>query len=525
MSIAWLGCVVLALAGDENLLKNGDFEAGGKSDVALWVNIQPPGENAHFEHLEEGAHGGKRCAALSTTKGAGYSSFTQEILSPPKDATLVRLAGWIKAAELAEGGAGSLFLLIYDPDDDSKSAMHPSKSVTQIGEWTRVEVVAPVPEHEAKWLVRCGVSGVGKVLFDDVVLTASKGKRDQIALGQLAVHRGDYFIDARNATKSAWLRCSVPFPLGAQTPLALRVTSTPPNAVARLAFVAERENRPLEITLAPLDSATRVALTVETLVWLGEREPSDGVGIELAKKGKLPKEVALYLDDAPGVDVRDDAIVAGARQLARDDLAALMRDATKFLDERLEYAGGGPQGASECLKAKKAVCTGFANVATALLIAADVPTRTLACTLTSARSQEHYIVESWTPKLGWARMESTMAKFPWKESANLVVRVVHPDAQRSPADVPLYVEHSDIVEGGFDMGDDGCWQGGEQLGSHVLDAAEARTLESASRKAFEALVKQPSEGNRVRFAPASATSKQSSAIGALLDEVGRWLAR
>ncbi len=491
--------------GGDNILRNGDFEAGGRDTPAIWMRVQPPAEEARFEHPEEGAHGGKSCGLLTTTKGAGYSSFTQRIDAPPRKATVLRLAGWIRADELAEGAAASLLVAFDAPDNPAAGGVHETPRVTETGDWTFVETEIAVPEGARSWLVRCGLRGVGRVAFDDVEVTWSKEK--SLVETKLAIHHGTFRVEAKSKSKKPWMRFSIPFPFEGQTPLAIRVTSDPPGKVAALAVAEDKENRPLEVRFVALERGEKVRLRAETLVMVRDRPLADGSEVDLAKKSKVPKNVRQHLKPAPGVDVKDETVAGAAKELDRSDLKSLTDDVNEFLAEKLTYDGGEDQGAEKCLELGKAVCTGYANVAASLLIAADVPTRILACTQLSGRLQEHYIVEVWTPELGWSRLESTMARFPWADSNNLIVRVVYPDSSRSRINVPLYSETGGGVTGGFDMGDDTCWQGADMVGSFLVGEKELAAIETAARGAFESLLKKPGEGAQVRLTPEKPPSK------------------
>src|SRR5262245_18687218 len=173
----------------------------------------------------------------------------------------------------------------------------------------------------------------------------------------------------------------------------------------------------------------------------------------------MPAEVRAYLRPAPGIEVNAPPVREAALGLSRADAKSLLGGVVEVLKTRLRYEGGGNQGARHCLQTGQAVCTGYANVCAAVLVAAQVPARILACLQTGGRLQEHYIVEAWASGPGWVRLESTMAAFPWEDSKNLVLRVIDPQAVRTPLNVPLYFELQGAAGGGFD-GDpqDGCWQ-------------------------------------------------------------------
>jgi len=499
MLVALVACAAPAMAGDA-LLRNGDFEKGGKGGFPGWEPVSPQApKRAAFTKGAE-PHGGQGCATIEAFSGEGMSSLSQTIESPPDGATVVRVTAQVRAD--APSTFACLNLYFFDPGDPQGGQRLESARITTPGAWRPVEIEAAVPPGTKKWMVRCALYGAGRASFDDVALEWSKEKLDGVDV-TLAVAHGQYFVVPAGKGPEPWVQLSIPFPFEGQTPLGVRVESEPPDAILRLEVRKERENRPLRVVLKPTGSKERIRLRVHTVTLLRDRPLADGAGVALTVAAQLPKEAKDQLQAAPGVDAKAKEIVEAARPFRRTDLQALMTDLAKLLKDKVEYGAGAPgQGAKECLAAGKAVCTGYANLAASLCIAAGVPARILACTQTEGKLQEHYIIEAWTKKLGWSRMESTMAAFPWADSKNLILRVVYPDSHRSPADVPLYVETGNAADGGFDGGPgDGCWQSADTLGRAVLDRGEVEKLEAAARKAFEALAAKPAAGSRARLAP------------------------
>lgn len=492
--------VTRAAAAGENLLHNGDFEAGEGGKFTGWNVDWPPFYNKkppRFEGGEGKPHGGKSAGSIRAEGTGGYSSFVQVIHDPPRDAASVLVEGWIQAED---GVSASLIFIFFNPQDSQCEI--PIQAVLPPGSkgWTRVEVEAPIPPCATKWMLRCGVTGAGFAQFDDVSIVPSKEKLEG---GQsvLAVARAKYFVVPSAADQESSISISIPFPIGGQTPLAIKVDSDPPGAVARLEVEKDRENRPLRVVLKPQGKKARIKLSAETITLLRDR-PLPAGDAPLATREKIPAEFRTHLRSAPGVEAEDPQVAKIAAGLPREDLQSLAKGLTEFLKGNLKYEGGGNQSARHSIKSRAAVCTGYANVAAALLIARGVPARILACVMPEGKLQEHYIVEAWVPGPGWARLESTMAMFPWPDSRNLILRIVYSDAPRSPASVPLYFKLKGAAQGGFD-GDpvDGCWQSGETLGRFFISEKDAQAIENPARRAFEAQVRKPAPGSVIRFAP------------------------
>lgn len=498
----------------QNLLDNGGFEKGGASPVVGWSQVYPPGIQkpaptfARVE-MKSGALGAKEGEAfgrIQTQKAGGFSSFTQRG-SIKSGQNLLNLSAWVRVDEIESRSAVYLIVLFID-GDGKQIGMEQSRRLTEKGEWQFLEKELVVPEGCEEWMMRCGIQGKASACFDDVQLIPAKLKGDVVPV-QLAVHHGDYVIRTAGSKKGAWVSMSIPFPFAKQMPLAIRVTSDPPQMVKELKVLEDRENRPLRVVMKKMDAGTEVKLRVETLTMVADRPTSEGNEIELANPKKLPKDVKQHLKAAPGVDIKDKNIRAAAAGFSRDDFASMMKDVQEYLRENLKYKAGNSQGAVECLERGEAVCTGFANVAASVLIAADVPTRILACTQLTGRLQEHYVVEAWTPDLGWSRMESTGAIFPWRDSNNLIVRVVYPDAWRNQGDVPIYIDVSSGASGGLSMDpSDGCWQGADQLASAIIPLSGFESITKAADKAFRALTKKAANGAVVRFVPEASAAKK-----------------
>lgn len=168
----------------------------------------------------------------------------------------------------------------------------------------------------------------------------------------------------------------------------------------------------------------------------------------------------------------------------------------------------------------KAVCTGHANLGTALFLARGIPARVLACLPAQAKLQEHYISEIWTPQTEWLRVEATSHQFPLKDSEHLILRVVYPDSYRSSGNVPLYVKATEGMKANFALDSERCWQSAETIRSDYLDAKAAEMLETSARNAFVTLEKQGSEKGALRLLPAAEKlSAVKSAAAGLFQEI------
>lgn len=525
----WLGllCVASPAFAGENELKNNGFESGGKGPPNHWLSIWPStlgGPKPRFERVEGGGKSGEAYGLIETAAARGYSSFTQEVRAPKK-ATVAALSGWVQVQESEDGAKASLLLLFLDSKGKSLG-LHRTRPLSDVGEWTKLELEVPVPDGCKRWMVRAGVSGVARVAFDEIELVGSS-ERGELLSTTLAVHHGTYVIRTAAKSKQPWVALSIPFPFELQRPLAIRVTSEPSGQIAELDVYEDGENRPLRVRLKEQKRGAEVKLRIETLTWLADRPLSDGVGVELPKLKRLPKPVRQHMDPAPGLDIDSESVKDQAARFSKDDLSVLMREFSAYIRSRITYKVGSPtQGAEDCLASGKAVCTGFANSAASLLIASGVPTRILACVGLSGRLQEHYLVELWTKALGWSRYESTLSLFPYADSKNMILRIVYSDAPRNSIAAPIFVGTGGGATGGLWLDpEDGCWQGGDLYASPLMSRSDFDALQKSARESFEGLLRKPVKGGVARFTPEGRVLKKlklGKRGGSLVERVDEW---
>jgi transglutaminase-like putative cysteine protease len=325
---------------------------------------------------------------------------------------------------------------------------------------------------------------------------------DRPVAARLVEGHGKFVVHAKEAAAEPSVLVSVPIPYRGQTPLSYDVASEPAGRVRALSIESDGENRFLRIRLAAAKAGDEVFLDVRTLALLRQTEPPDGKGARLAKPEEMPAAMREHLRTASGLDADAPAIAEIAATLPRGDLKELVDGVIAFTKARLGAAdGAGPQSSLEVLERGGAVCTGFANISAALLIASGVPARILPTVLVGMDQQEHYIVEAWTPSTGWVKLESTLKIFPLDDLQHLVLRFVDADTPRSGVSVPLHRPVGSGVEADFDMRVKHCWQGAKILASWSIPLDELQAIEAPTRKAFEGLRAKPETGSRAILTP------------------------
>jgi transglutaminase-like putative cysteine protease len=317
---------------------------------------------------------------------------------------------------------------------------------------------------------------------------------------QLVVAHGLYQVTTDVSVPESWVQFSIPVPYRGQTPVAEVVTSDPPDKIKALTIVGEGSNRLLRVYLQPLVAGQPVLVRANTFVLVRREKALTGEATALPSGNDVPADVRKHLEPAAGVDASDDRIEKIAKGFARRDLKSLVDELFEFMTRNVK-AGDGPQGAADVLVRGSATSAGNANLAAALLIAAKVPARILPCIVIGVSQEEYYIVEAWTPKLGWSKLEPTTKTFPLDDSKELILRFVDPTTPRSAGSLPLYKPIAAGVKVDFGaVPPSHDWQSAEVIENQQVPEGELDAIEVAARKAFEALVK-PVTGARFLLVP------------------------
>ncbi|MGO8839212.1 MAG: transglutaminase-like domain-containing protein [Limisphaerales bacterium] len=359
-----------------------------------------------------------------------------------------------------------------------------------------------------------------------------KLERDRWTMTLLRAH-GDYLLVTGSA-KDPWIEFSLPFPFEGQTPLQVSLTTDPPGRVERTEIISDEENRFVRIHLQPdtkgaTESSkqrpggeadrkgTPISIRMEALVVVRDRPLCPLDQTPVPRRAELPPEVAQYFASTPGVDPAYSGIVAVAKSLPTTSMGGVIVGVNGWLLQNIRNEPGGDQGAVACFEAKKAVCTGYANLAASLFQAAGVPCRVLGC-LNGKRVQEHFIVEVWAPGMGWWRVDPP--GFPVPDSRELILHVAYPTFPRNEIQMAYHLRGAQGCLANFKKGADTAWQGMDILGVYGLAAEEADALEAGARNAFAGWEKTPAKTATLRLAPPRASfPKPSPSLATLLGQL------
>jgi hypothetical protein len=335
---------------------------------------------------------------------------------------------------------------------------------------------------------------------------------------QIVVAHGLYLAEAQAATQDAWMQFTNPIAYRGQVPGAIVVTSEPPDKVQRIALANEGGDRLLRVYFRPLAPGETVLVRSNTFVFLHRDKQPTGEGVALPSGTDVPADVKKYLEPSPGVDAADARIQKIAKAIPRRDLKGFADDMIDYLSKSVKE-GTGPQGALDVIERGSASSAGNANLAAALFIAAKIPTRLLACSTIEALHTERYIVEAWTQKLGWSKLEPTLHTFPLDDSLHVILRVVEPSAKRTNG-VPLLqpVGHGVSCELGIVAPATG-WLSAERIETQQEPEEELEAIETAARKAWDAMVDKPLNASRVVLVPSAKAPAAVKARGKKLLEL------
>ncbi len=469
-------------------LRNGGFErvVEGSDRPLDWQGVFPRNvpQRPSFSADSRVKRTGRRSGRIHCPVKWGYVSYTQAIPVPAGAKTAV-IRGAVRT-DLSEGSA-SLLMLVVDAGG-RELAITPLRGGGLGGrsDWTARAVHLALPGGSARLIVRAGVHGKGTAWFDDVELSF----HDKLVppAETLVVHveaRGAYRAQAPAGADDPGAALSIPWAFEGQVPVAYGVSSQPPGGIRQWRVRRDGDNAFLELRLKPMKPGESLKLRWRARLLLRQRPEAFGLAARpIALHQQAPAAVKEFLLPAAGVQTGSEEVKAAAAAVKPqppEDFRAVMAALSGMLGERLKFAGGGNQGAAEVLRSGKAVCTGMANTACAVLRARGVPTRILACVLTGSTAQEHYITESHVPGHGWLRYESTERVFPVPDTAHVILRVVRPGHPRSPLNVPLYWTGSGGLAVNADMafGRGDCWHASKVLGEAA--AAPARVEEAFGR--------------------------------------------
>ncbi|MHA1223072.1 MAG: transglutaminase domain-containing protein [Candidatus Heimdallarchaeaceae archaeon] len=150
--------------------------------------------------------------------------------------------------------------------------------------------------------------------------------------------------------------------------------------------------------------------------------------LETTNTKVLPNEVRTWLKTSEFIQVDHPEIITKAKEIVGNEtnVTNITRLISDFVGKKILYLRGGPQDALSTLQRESGVCTGKANLATALFRAIGIPARVVMTAPTP-----HFLIEIYLHTYGWIRLEATSGEFPWEFHRNIISYCVYPEDETS----------------------------------------------------------------------------------------------
>ena len=161
--------------------------------------------------------------------------------------------------------------------------------------------------------------------------------------------------------------------------------------------------------------------------------------VKIPKEYELPEETKIWLEPANPIQSDNIKIKIVARLLRgfSFNLIKLARRTSFFTGKLLNGEYSGLQDALSTLERRGGVCTGRANLGTALFRANSIPSRVITVMPTWSKDMlfdMHYISEYYCPGYGWVFAETSLGKTPYEPKNQIVMRVSYPEDDNKAGD-------------------------------------------------------------------------------------------
>lgn len=149
---------------------------------------------------------------------------------------------------------------------------------------------------------------------------------------------------------------------------------------------------------------------------------------------QLPEETKKWLEPTNAIQSNRLRIKLRAffLQGLSNNLLKIARQISNFTHEKIDYSGGGLQDALTTLRTKQGVCTGKANLGTALFRALGIPAKDLVVMPTmNSTFAMHFISEYYCSYYGWLLVETTLGWNPWQPKHDIILRINYPEDENN----------------------------------------------------------------------------------------------
>ncbi|MEZ6196773.1 MAG: transglutaminase domain-containing protein [Planctomycetota bacterium] len=518
-----------------------DHREGFESEEVDWARLAyPDATRATLEMKNDraGAHAGRGYASI-VRENDGYAYWRYDVETIPKDAKYFQVEVQARVEKLEAEGAkipslSIRFQALETGKDGAWKVVEGGSSsspfVSRGGEWQKLELRGEIPAGAERLNLFLMFHGSGRARLDEFrfrtavdekslgpapartqakvtpaetgiaitgegdaahPLLANRGeeRRTRVPV-TVATTRARFLAQGRTDWEAAWMQVAIPREIDRQSPLAVKVATTPPGRVKGLELVRAGGNQYLRVHFDAGWDGSRLEIEVDTAVLIAPREVVPLRRAKIVDPARTDIVLRPFVGPATGIEPDHPEIAKAAAGFDRRDLGHLYSSLWTFLGENMKYAGGTDQGASTVLAAGKAVCTGYANLNASLLRACGVPTRVLSCLGVGKQLQEHYIVESWTETTGWVRLDGPPERRT-SDDAYVIIRRIAPDTPRGGGCVPIYNPTVRGTVASFGYGKTEEWrqnsfQRSDLVSRSTWKGEEFRRFEKALRETLDA---------------------------------------
>ncbi|MDI6708235.1 MAG: hypothetical protein QME47_04015 [Candidatus Thermoplasmatota archaeon] len=242
----------------------------------------------------------------------------------------------------------------------------------------------------------------------------------------------EYPLEAKADVKQFYFSTAIPGYYEAQAPILIEIDeNTTANINSYRIETQKHPNKILNFTIGAMSSGEKVLLKVRYWCFIKNNDYS-----YLPNNVKIPETVpentTIWLESTAAIQSDSYQIKLAAARVrgVNDNLIELANDIALFT--RARPPSTGMQDAVSTLQ-KGGVCTGKANLGTALFRAKDineVPCKDLIVMPICGKErwyQIHFICEYYCPGHEWVWVETTMGQTPWEPKNDILLRVNYPE--------------------------------------------------------------------------------------------------
>jgi hypothetical protein len=257
---------------------------------------------------------------------------------------------------------------------------------------------------------------------------------------ELDLLHGETYIKViafENISHSVNFSYVVPPIYGYQAPILIELRNdTTANIISyRVYNDTNNPNKIINFIIAPMKKDENATFHFDFLVLVKDQWYTDfPTYIRKPLRCQLPEETKIWLEPTNVIQSNALRIKLTAFVLKgfNTNILKIARRISNFTFGKIEYLGGGLQDAFNTLRNKQGVCTGKANLGTALFRASGIPAKDLIVMPTNnVWFYMHFISEYYCSYKGWILVETTMGRTPFRQKHDIILRINYPEDENN----------------------------------------------------------------------------------------------